>query len=129
MSAVVFYYRRSEFTADGQFTIRSVFATGESLGKEVQLFYLQVELFCLQFWLFAYSFSYFAYSGKVRLVRALRDCKQRSLLHPIVQGAAKRRSAKGVRSLFLVFRSLSVTFWSLSSDASVTFFPSLFCQP
>ena len=27
----------------------------------------------------AYSFSFFAYSGKVRLIRALRDCKQRSL--------------------------------------------------
>ena len=26
-----------------------------------------------------YSFSFFAYSGKVRLIRALRDCKQRSL--------------------------------------------------
>ena len=26
-----------------------------------------------------YSWSFFAYSGKVRLIRALRDCKQRSL--------------------------------------------------
>ena len=28
---------------------------------------------------FTYSWSFFAYSGKVRLTRALRDCKQRSL--------------------------------------------------
>ena len=28
---------------------------------------------------FAYSWSFFAYSGKVLLIRALRDCKQRSL--------------------------------------------------
>ena len=28
---------------------------------------------------FTYSWSFFAYSGKVRLIRALRDCKQRSL--------------------------------------------------
>ena len=28
---------------------------------------------------FAYSWSFFAHSGKVRLIRALRDCKQRSL--------------------------------------------------
>ena len=27
---------------------------------------------------FAYSWSFLAYSGKVRLIRALRDCKQRS---------------------------------------------------
>ena len=28
---------------------------------------------------FTYSWSFFAYSGNVRLIRALRDCKQRSL--------------------------------------------------
>ena len=28
---------------------------------------------------FAYSWSFFAYSGKVLLIRALRNCKQRSL--------------------------------------------------
>ena len=32
MSAVVFYYRRSEFTTDSKFTIRSVFSTGGSFG-------------------------------------------------------------------------------------------------
>ena len=31
------------------------------------------------FFCFTYSWSFFAYSGKVRLIRALRDCKQRSL--------------------------------------------------
>ena len=34
--------------------------------------------FAYNFSLFAYSSSFFAYSGKVRLIRALRDCKQRS---------------------------------------------------
>ena len=28
---------------------------------------------------FTYNWSFFAYNGKVRLIRALRDCKQRSL--------------------------------------------------
>ena len=28
---------------------------------------------------FTYSWSFFAYSGEVRLIRALRDCTQRSL--------------------------------------------------
>ena len=32
MSAVVFYYRRSEFATDSKFTIRSVFSTGGSFG-------------------------------------------------------------------------------------------------
>ena len=35
-------------------------------------------LFGYNFSFFAYSWSYFAYSGKARLVRASRDCKQRS---------------------------------------------------
>ena len=33
--------------------------------------------YCFSF--FTYSWSFFAYSGKVHLIRALRDCKQRSL--------------------------------------------------
>ena len=63
----------------------------------VRSFLLTVELFCLQLtslafftynWsFFAYNFSFlylqlelfFAYNGKVRLIRALTDCKQRSL--------------------------------------------------
>ena len=68
----------------------------------MRLFCLQLEASCLQWsflltidnfsffaysWSFsaysfsfsAYSWSFFAYSGKVLLIRALRDCKQRSL--------------------------------------------------
>ena len=68
----------------------------------MQLFCLQLEAFCLQwsflltidnfsffaytwsffaysFSFFTYSWSFFAYSGKVLPIRALRDCKQRSL--------------------------------------------------
>ena len=45
--------------------------------------YLQLELlscFLLtKFSFFTYSWSFFAYNAKVLLVRALRDCKQRSL--------------------------------------------------
>ena len=40
---------------------------------QLELFWLQLELFCLQLELF------FAYNGKVRLIRALSDCKQRGL--------------------------------------------------
>ena len=35
--------------------------------------------FAYSFSFFTYSWSFLAYSGKVRLIRALRDCKQRSL--------------------------------------------------
>ena len=35
--------------------------------------------FAYSFSFFTYSWSFFAYSGKVRLIRALRDCKQRNL--------------------------------------------------
>ena len=59
-------------------------------------FLLTVELFCLQLTILAFLLTvgaflltvlaflltvgaFFAYSGKVRLIRALRDCKQRSL--------------------------------------------------
>ena len=55
----------------------------------VALFYLQLAIvaflltvgaFLLTiFPFFAYSWSFFAYSGKVRPIRALRDCKPRSL--------------------------------------------------
>ena len=34
--------------------------------------------FTYSFSFFTYSWSFFAYSGKVLLIRALRDCKQRS---------------------------------------------------
>ena len=56
-----------------------------------ELFYLQLtkinfsffayswSFFTYSFSFFTYSWSFFAYSGKVYLIRALRDCKQRSL--------------------------------------------------
>ena len=53
----------------------------------MELFYLQLTIlaclltvgafFAYNFSFFAYSWSFLAYSGKVRLIRALRDCKQR----------------------------------------------------
>ena len=55
----------------------------------VELFYSQFTIlafftyswsfFAYSFSFSAYSWSFFAYSGKVRLISALRDCKQRSL--------------------------------------------------
>ena len=74
----------------------------DTWGFRMRLFCLQLEASCLQwsfiltvdnfsfftynwnffaysFSVFTYSWSFFAYSGKVRLIRALRDCKQRSL--------------------------------------------------
>ena len=35
MSAIVFYYRRSEFTTDSKLTIRSKFSTGGSFGQSL----------------------------------------------------------------------------------------------
>ena len=48
------------------------------LQLRILAFYLQLELLCLQLKLF-YCWSFLAYGRKVRLIRALRDCKQRSL--------------------------------------------------
>ena len=55
----------------------------------VELFLLAIDNFCsctyswsffgYNFSFFTYSWSFFAYNGKVRLIRAFRDCKQRSL--------------------------------------------------
>ena len=63
-------------------TVRSFLLT-------VELFYLQLTIlaflltvgafFAYSFSFFTYSWSFFAYSGKVRLIRAFTDCKQRSL--------------------------------------------------
>ena len=47
----------------------------------VELLYLQLTILAFLLTVlvfFAYSWSFFAYSGKLRLIRALRDCKQRS---------------------------------------------------
>ena len=43
------------------------------------LFAYSWSLFAYNFISFTYSWSSFAYSGQVRLIRALRDCKRRSL--------------------------------------------------
>ena len=43
------------------------------------LFTYSWSFFAFSFSFFTYSWSFFAYSGKLRLIRALRDCKQRSL--------------------------------------------------
>ena len=43
-------------------------------------------------------------------------------------GCHKRRSAKGVRSLFFVFGTLSVTFWSLFLMLLSRFLPNSFCR-
>ena len=44
----------------------------------VSFFTYNWSLFAYSFSFLAYSWSFFAYSGKVRLIRALRHCKQRS---------------------------------------------------
>ena len=46
---------------------------------QLELPYLQLELFAYNFSFFTYNWSFFAYSGKVHLIRALRNCKRRSL--------------------------------------------------
>ena len=43
------------------------------------LFTYRWNFFTYSFSFLTYSWSFSAYSGKVRLIRALRDCKQRSL--------------------------------------------------
>ena len=63
--------------------------TAGSFPLTVELFLLTVDkfsffahnwsFFAYNFSFFAHSWSFFPYSGKVRLIRALRDCKQRSL--------------------------------------------------
>ena len=77
------------------FRMQLVCSVGSFL-LSVELFYLQLTIlaFFLQLTIlafsyswsflltilafFAYNWSFFAYSGKVRRIRALRDCKQRS---------------------------------------------------
>ena len=85
---------RTNKTKDGQWNMRTFLNAAFLLTAES--FLLTVELLCLQLTLLAFlltigAFSltglaflltigaFFAYSGKVHLIRALRDCKQRSL--------------------------------------------------
>ena len=59
----------------------SFFAYNWKLPAYNKAFLLTILAFLLtadNFSLFTYIWSFFAYSGKVRLIRALRDCKQRS---------------------------------------------------
>ena len=73
---------------------------------------------------------FFTDKQRTRRTRRLEGAKRGLDLQIFCQssGRRRRRSAKGVRSLFFCSRDsfghFSVTF----SDASVTFFPSLFCQ-
>ena len=57
------------------------FLTIGSFLLTVELFHLQLTilLFSHNWGFSAYSWGFFAYNAKVRLIRALRDCKQRSL--------------------------------------------------
>ena len=56
--------------------------------------------FAYSFSFFTYNWSFFAYNGKVRLIRALRDCKQRSLT---VSKEAPTVSKKASPFLFFAF--------------------------
>ena len=72
-----------------RFGMRLFLLTVGSFLLTVELFLLTIDnfsfftynwsFFAYNFSFFAYNWSFFAYSGKVRLIRALRDCKQRSL--------------------------------------------------
>ena len=54
---------------------------------------------------FAYSWSFFAYSGKVPLIRASRDCKQRSLT------VSKKAPTVSKKASPVFFRHVSGVFW------------------
>ena len=66
----------------GLFRGCSFFAYGWKLPAYSGAFLLTIYFFSFSadnFSFFTYNWSFFAYNGKVRLIRALRDCKQRSL--------------------------------------------------
>ena len=80
---IFFLFPSVSFSLDAVFllTIGSFLLT-------MQLLYLQLTnlalllktgAFCLQFSFFYLQLEFFVYSGKVRLTRALRDCKQKNL--------------------------------------------------
>ena len=62
--------------------------------------------FAYSFSFFTYNWSFFAYSGKVHLISALRDCKQRSLT------VSKKAPT--------VSRKASPQFWGGASDVCVS---------
>ena len=64
--------------------------------------------FAYSFSFFTYSWSFFAYSEKVRLIRALRDCKQRSLTVSKKARTASKKASLGLETprFKLMFRQL-----------------------
>ena len=88
--------------------MRLFLLTAGSFLLTVELFYLQLTILAFLLTVRAFlltvgsflthSWSSFAYSGKVRLIRALRDCKQRSLT---VSKKAPTLSKKASPLLFL----------------------------
>ena len=71
---------------------------------------------------FTYSWSFFAYSGKVRLIRALGDCKQRSLTVSkkarTVSKKAPTASKKASPELLLVWKGPLVSVASAGVNAA-----------
>ena len=102
----------------------------------VELFYLQLTIlsfftyswssFAYSFSFFTYSWSFFAYSGKGRLIRALRDCKQRSLTvskkAPTVSKKASPFPFFPCEGFpFFVFSPLFLGFWGFDLDKESLF--------
>ena len=116
--------------AIGDFEVAAVRVTRSCFW--MQLFCLQLEGSCLQwsfftyswqfsvfayswtfstysFSFFAYSWSFFAYSGKVRLIRTLRDCKQRSSTVSKKAPTVSKKASPRVFLACLFFLVLGVT--------------------
>ena len=76
----------------------------------VELFYSQLTIlaflltigafFAYNFSFFSYSLSFFAYNGKVHLIRALRDCKQRSLTGSKKAPTVSKKSFPPTKKIF-----------------------------
>ena len=87
--SVLGYSRNSSRSSETYYNGCSFFAYSWKLPTYSGAFLLTVDNFSFfaynfsfstcSFSFFTYSWSFFAYSGKVHLIRALRDCKQRSL--------------------------------------------------
>ena len=59
-------------------TVKLFLLTVGNISSNLAFFTYSWSLFADNFSFFTYSWSFFAYNGRVRLIRALRDCKQRS---------------------------------------------------
>ena len=78
-------------------------------GANFSFFAYSWSFFAYSFSFFTYNWSFFAYSGKVRLIRALSDCKQRSLtVSKKAPAVSKKASSNYNKHLFPSRRSLSV---------------------